>query len=370
MGRKGADAAKPSFRWARRFSKSLEDFRVKPSQPISTQRVINSSVERIEDWFKKADELVSPSKRRPELIFNMDETMLDSTARKIRVIVPKDSVPIRVDSNESEGMHITLVFCVAADGEHMKPSLVLPLKQFPFSLAELAHKFHWAGQSAGWMTAEIFKNWAINAFIPHVNARRVAINCPNEDALLFLDSHESRRSPDALQALKEANIDVYTFLSHASHIQQPLDRGVNRSFKMKISASKSTALHTTVDQRRLHLIKLAARASYDAMYPDTILQAWAAADIHPWHLEKMTESPYVMTKLSPEVAQKTQKRKRTAITLSEKLITSDEVINSLKMKAKGAQEPKKSRGRPKKKRAVESSSEEQNGLSLHFSDSE
>ena len=146
--------------------------------------------------------------------------------------------------------------------------------------------------------------------------------------------------------------------------------GVNRAFKMKISASKSTALHTTVDQRRLQLIKLAARASYDAMYPDTIQQAWAAAGIYPWNLEKAQSSPYVTTKLPPEIAQKTLKRKRTAITLSEKLITSEEVINSLKVKEKKADAPKKPRGRPRKKPVVEPSSEEENSESLKFSDSD
>jgi hypothetical protein len=366
----GPDHAAPSFSWARQFSRSLDEFKVANSQPISAQRVINSSVEHIDDWFKKADEVVRPGKRRPELFFNMDETMLDSTARKIRVIVPKESLPIRLNSSESEGMHITLVFCIAADGEHMKPSLVLPLKQFPISLAEVADKFHWAGQSAGWMTAEIFKNWAINAFIPHVNARRVAINCPNEAALLIVDSHESRRSPDALQALKDANIDVFTFPSHTSHILQPLDCGVNRAFKMKIRASRSMALHTTVDQRRLQLIKIAARSSYDAMYPDTILQAWAAAGIHPWNVETMKGSPYALTNLPPEIAQKTLKRKRTAITLSEKLITSDEVINSLKMKDKSRDEPKKPRGRPRKKPALEPPAEDNIGESVERSDSD
>ena len=76
------------------------------------------------------------------------------------------------------------------------------------------------------------------------------------------------------------------------------------------------------------------------------------------------------TKLPPEIAQKTLKRKRSAITLSEKLITSDEVINSLKVNVKRAEGTKKPRGRPKKKRIVESSSEEKNSQSLSFSDSD
>lgn len=283
----------------------------------------------------------------------MDETMLDSSPRKVRVIVPRDLIPIRLNSNESEGLHITLVFCIAADGEHMKPSLILPLKQFPLSLQTFANKFHWAGQSAGWMTAEIFKNWVLNAFIPHVKARRVALNCPNERALLFVDSHESRRCPAALRALVDANIDVFTLPSHTSHILQPLDCGVNRAFKMKLRAIKSIALHTTVDQRRFHLIQIAARAAYDAMYPDTVQRAWAAAGIYPWSLERMTASPYVTPTLPPEVAQRAGKRKRSAITLSEKLITSEEVILGLETQKREKERPKNPRGRPKKKRAVE-----------------
>lgn len=333
----------------------MDEFKVVNSQPISAQRIINSSSDRIEEWFEKARVEAKPHEVRPELLFNMDETMLDSTPKKIRVIVPRDSLPLRLNSNESEGLHITLVFCIAADGEHLKPSLVLPLKEFPTSLTEFANKFHWAGQSAGWMTAEIFKHWVINAFIPHVEARRIALNCPNERALLFVDSHESRRCVEALRALQEANINVFTFPSHTSHILQPLDTGVNRSFKMKISATKSIALHTTVDLRRFHLVKLAARAAYDAMYPGTIQQAWATAGIYPWSLERMNASPYVTPNLPPEVIQKTLKRKRSSITLSEKLITSEEVISALEKQKEEKQEPKKPRGRPKKKRVVEPS---------------
>jgi len=326
----------------------MEGFKVATSQQISPQRIINSSSERIEEWFEKAMAEAKPKDVNPALLFNMDETMLDSTPKRIRVIVPGESQPIRLNSNESEGLHITLVFCIAADGEHMKPALILPLREFPLGLAEFAGNFHWAGQSAGWITAEIFKNWVIDAFIPHVNVRRAVLNCQNERALLMVDSHESRRCIDALRALRDANIDVFTFPSHTSHILQPLDCGVNRAFKMKLSASKSFALHTTVDERRSHLIKLASKASYDAMYSDTVKQAWATAGIFPWSLERTLSSPYVTPTLPPEVAQNARKRKRSAISLSEKLITSDVVLSALEKQSQEKEKPKKPRGRPKK----------------------
>lgn len=253
----------------------------------------------------KATKEARPTEVRRQLTFNMDETMLDSTSKKIRVLIPSDSVPVRISSNESEGMHITLVFCIAADGSHVKPSLILPLKTFPISLADFADHFHWAGQSSGWITAEIFKFWVLNSFIPHVNARRLSLGCPNERALLFIDSHESRRCPEALQALKSNNIDVFTYPSHTSHILQPLDCGVNRSFKMKISAMKSVALQTTVDQRRYHLIKIAARAAYEAMYTETVTQAWAKAGGSPWSLDAMRASPYSTSTLPPDVREAT-----------------------------------------------------------------
>jgi len=331
----------------------MEEFKVVNSQPISAQRIINSTSDHIEEWFEKVTAEAKPAEVRPELMFNMDETMLDSSPKSIRVIVPRESLGIRLNSNESEGLHITLVFCIAADGGHLKPSLILPLKEFPLTLRNFADTFHWAGQSAGWMTAEIFKNWVTAVFIPHVNARRAALNAPNERALLFVDSHESRRCVEALQALREANIDAFTFPSHTSHILQPLDCGVNRSFKAKLRACKEVALHTTVDMRRFHLIKLAARAAYDALYPVTVLDSWATAGISPWSLEGMKASPYVTPNLPPEMLQNNQKRKRSAITLSEKLITSEVVVSALEKQLKMKEKPKNPRGRPKKKRALD-----------------
>jgi hypothetical protein len=94
--------------------------------------------------------------------------------------------------------------------------------------------------------------------------------------------------------------------------------------------------------------KFAARAAYVAMYSDTVQQAWASEGIHPWSLEWIKASPYVIPTLPPEVAQMARKRKRSYITLSEKLITSETVISALETQRERKEKPKKPRGRPKK----------------------
>lgn len=330
--RVGPDVPPPSPSWAYKFSKSLDGYKIVNSQPISIQKAVNATPERIEQWFEAATSQVRPTEVRPELLFNMDETMLSSTPKKIRVLVPRDSEGVQLTSNDSEGLHITVVFCVSADGGHLKPTLILPMKEFPLGLAPSATHFNWSGQSAEWMTAEIFREWVVKAFIPYVNARRTELNCPNERALLMVDGHESRRSVEALRALSDANIDVFTFPSHTSHILQPMDCGINRAFKTKLNAQKSAAIRTTVDERRTKLVELAARASYDAMYPGTVKEAWRTAGIWPWSLEQMKSSKYVLRQVPPEIAQLTPKRKRSRISLSGKLISGEDVISALEAK--------------------------------------
>jgi hypothetical protein len=101
---------------------------------------VNSTREHISEWFKKAELEVSPQNINPALFFNMDETMLDTSPKKIRVIFPREGSPKRINNNESEVIHITLVMCIAADGEHLKSSVILPMKEFPLSCIDLKSK--------------------------------------------------------------------------------------------------------------------------------------------------------------------------------------------------------------------------------------
>lgn len=329
---------------------------MKKSQPLKVEKVQNATPERLEEWAEKALREANPTSVKPQFLFNMDETMLDSTSRKVSVVVPKDVIPIRLNSNESEGLHITLVFCIAADGTSIKPCIILPVKEFPLGLEDSLDYFHFMGHGSGWMTASLFELWVTKHFIPSVQKKRVELNLPNERALLFVDAHESRRCAPALQALTDANIDVFTFPSHTSHILQPLDCGVNRSFKMKLRSSKSLVLHRTVGDRRKALIELASKCAYEALYKGTVQKAWAESGLYPWSLTQMSSSPYVVR---GELNLPPKKRKRSGIKLNETLLIQEEFIAMLRAESQKVQAPKRPRGRPRKKpRVIDSESSE------------
>jgi len=169
------------------------------------------------------------------------------------------------------------------------PTLILPLKHFPEDCIALAHRYHWSGQEEGWITEQIFRDWVIKVFIPHVQNRRQLRNLPEQPALLWLDGHSSRGSPEALQALIDANIITATIPAHTSHILQPLDCGVNRAMKQCMRTRRgrikddSTAGYrksllgplTTVSIRLFTTKRLRMLGTSLASFPGILPASWA-----------------------------------------------------------------------------------------------
>ena len=85
------------------------------------------------------------------------------------------------------------------------------------------------------ITEDIFCEWVLNVFIPHVQSVCVTLQLvQNETALLLLDGHSSRGRVRALSAMRDAGIVARTLPPHTSHVCQPLDRSVFRVFKKTI----------------------------------------------------------------------------------------------------------------------------------------
>ena len=163
----------------------------------------------------------------------MDETWISQLKKKIKVLVPREwkTAPSIIDDQAT--MHITMIFCASADGVSVHPTAILPkLKSFPQDLGEFRNDFVWSASESGWITEPIFREWASRIFLSHVITKRIFWKAPpSEPALLFLDSHSTRNSPEALELLRSHNVFTVTIPAHTSHIIQPMDRGVNLSFK-------------------------------------------------------------------------------------------------------------------------------------------
>lgn len=196
----------------------------------------------------------------------------------------------------------------------------------------LAHRYHWAGQEEGWITEKIFHDWVVKVFIPHVENRRKIWKLPQKRALLWLDGHSSRGSPEALQALIDANIELATIPSHTSHILQPLDCGVNRAMKQNMRNRRGLLKDGTAAGYRKGLLEAADYGIHQAQYHATVSKAWKESCLWPWDPElKLGNSEQV----SQAAAAPTVPSKRRLSSLSGKVLTRQEVVEDLtKMKAK------------------------------------
>lgn len=262
----------------------------------------------------------------------MDETMAEIASKSVKVIVPRDMKNPASRTPDARGMHITVILCIAADGTHVTPTLILPLKHFPEDCIALAHRYHWSGQEEGWITEQIFRDWVIKVFIPHVQNRRQLRNLPEQPALLWLDGHSSRGSPEALQALIDANIITATIPAHTSHILQPLDCGVNRAMKQCMRTRRGRIKDDSTAGYRKSLLEATDYGIHHALYHETVTNAWNESCLFPWDpARKLGNSNQV----SEAVPQATTPSKRRLSSLSGKVLTRQELVDDLiKLKAK------------------------------------
>ena len=75
------------------------------------------------------------------------------------------------------------------------------------------------------MDSKLFLKWFQRIFVPH--ARPTAEN----SVLLLLDGHASHCSPALIESARESNVILLALAPHTTHICQPLDVAVYKSFK-------------------------------------------------------------------------------------------------------------------------------------------
>ena len=139
-----------------------------------------------------------------------------------------------------------------------------------------------AASENGWITKDIFEDWIKKIFLPFLSTKRIFYKKPDQPAVLFLDGHSTRASEPIHALLKTHNVFLVTIPAHTSHVLQPLDCGVNRSFKAQLKKYITIPDDNGTSAQRLMLIEAAIRAGHQCHDPILIGRAFRASGIHPW----------------------------------------------------------------------------------------
>lgn len=304
---------------------------------VDYERAAATTEENFVDWYSRVNEEIDPDSIDMRLVSNMDETMVNSSSERLKVVCPRDVVPVKAGPSDKADMHITVVLCIFATGAHTKPTLIFPLKEFPANCENDLNSFNFAGQESGWITSELFYKWVKDVYIPKVKAIRLEHGLPEDSwGVLYLDSHDSRRNPAALKLLKENHIHCVTIVAHASHVMQPLDVGVNGAFKQNLKKYKPRMKGQTMEIRRPLLLEAIRHALYNALYPGIIKEAFAKAGLYPFGVNAALGSPYTYPAGTEFDFINPNKKKRSGLKMDGKVITNENFIEELEKEAKKA----------------------------------
>ena len=121
---------------------------------------------------------------------------------------------------QGDHKHVTFVGCVNAAGAHITPMLIYKGKYMKARLMEGYPEAIQKMTDSGFITNEVWYDW-VQLFIKETGG-----NCT-----LVADWHTTRAYLPALELLREANVKLVVLQPHTTHLCQPCDVTVFRSFK-------------------------------------------------------------------------------------------------------------------------------------------
>ena len=215
----------PNSTWLNKAANNRMGIKIVSKQEIEKERRIACDKTVINQFFDLHSELLN---RDPELIFNMDETMVSS--KKFKILCPKSSRGLSVADDSYP--HITACITICADGHILKPFFILPNKKKIRGLEEFRNNAYFASSTSGWMNKKLFTFWAL-CFVAEMMIYRFSLpeNLKKKRILLIVDGHKSRANFFVAKILDYFGIDILVLPGHTSHLLQPFDVSVAASLK-------------------------------------------------------------------------------------------------------------------------------------------
>lgn len=305
------------------------ELKIQKAHIIESDRAKYVTPTTLRNFFDKLEGLFKEGNYSPHMIANFDESMVQCSTKKFTVVGHSEQ-PTLFITQQSEMPHITVGVCVFADGSHARQLVIYPLKRLPAELDETFLRTYpstaFCGQPSGWINAEILENYLTRTIIPHFEAQRQKPGASHR-GLLLIDGHASRINAKLWKTFQDNDIDVLTFVSHASHVIQPLDLCVFASFKSRLRAGMSVLKTLTLGQRRAAVIKRAFDSIYHALSPVNILSGFEKAGI--WPLNRDVPLRHSAVNRDPTIPPVPQRKRKTSIGLDGDILTSEDAIQRM-----------------------------------------
>lgn len=179
--------------------------------------------------------------------------------------------------------HLTLCLFIAANGTHLRPTVIFPLKNAPALVNEITQYYNIAGQDNGWINGAIFTQLIMDQFVSEINDYRTKNNCQNQYCMLLLDNHSSRNNLNTELLLNQHKIVIWFLPPHSSHITQPLDLSCNGVLKQQLAKLYKHDPNDDASLRRNKILLACKRALSSALCENTILTGFERTGLWPFN---------------------------------------------------------------------------------------
>ena len=233
-------------------------------------------------------------------IFNCDETGVGIVHKPGKVIAELGRRNVHSVTSAERGKIHTVLSCVSASGYTLPPMIVYPRKKsVPEKCREEAMPNTLFTNSAnGWINGDLFLLW-FEFFLRNIP--------PARPVLLILDGHGSHVSIDLIELARSNGVDLLCLPSHTTHILQPLDVGVFKSFKTHFS--KACSRYISANPGRVitadKLASLIAEAWPHSFTALNIMSGFRKCGVFPFNPSAVTDRQIAPSKVfhrqSPEI---------------------------------------------------------------------
>ena len=227
-------------------------------------------------FYEAVTEVVREGNFQPMDIWNLDETGICGQGKKGEMVIAQlgDKMPSAARSNSRE--NVTLLLCINAAGKYLPPLYIFKGERLNSEWTQNGPEGAlFTVSKKSYMNSEIFYEW-IKFFCQQVPDR-------SRKQMIFFDGHRSHVTEEVIQYAREQNIELFQFVSHTSHISQPLDVAVFHVFKSSYESALHmfSLTHGGLQPRKADLVELTKEPLKKCLTEDNIISAFRGAGIWP-----------------------------------------------------------------------------------------